>query len=40
MVVKLFTKWRPGLSDRLKAIEPSVDVEEKHPTNGDAAVAA
>lgn len=40
MVVKLFTKWRPGLSDRLKAPEPVVEAEEKIPTNGDTAVTA
>ncbi|KAH6723347.1 hypothetical protein DL95DRAFT_177783 [Leptodontidium sp. 2 PMI_412] len=35
MVVKLFTKWRPGLSDRLQA----VDAEEKKSTNGDTLIA-
>ncbi|KAG4435077.1 hypothetical protein IFR05_009436 [Cadophora sp. M221] len=35
MVVKLFTKWRPGLSDRLEAVDP----EEKKTTNSDIPIA-
>ncbi|KAL2070687.1 hypothetical protein VTL71DRAFT_13713 [Oculimacula yallundae] len=41
MVVKLFTKWRPGLSERIKAEDAAVEVtEEVKPVNGDVAIVA